>query len=76
MVRPMKKHNLATMIAAAAIIGMTGRPLRDEKKPGKCGLKDCQRTTTHNGGYCSAAHCKLDRERNRPNEKLTQDARP
>ncbi len=48
---------------AAAIIGPTVRPLRDEKQPRKCGLKDCHHTTTHNGGYCCAAHCKLDRER-------------
>ena len=32
-------------------------------KPTKCLLKDCTALTTHNGGYCSAKHCKLDRER-------------
>jgi hypothetical protein len=62
------------MLAAAAIIGMTGRPLREEKKPRKCGLKDCQRPTTHNGGYCCAEHCKLDRERNRSNGKVSYHA--
>lgn len=71
----MKPHNLATMLAAAAIIGMTGRPLRDEKQPRKCRLKDCHRTTTHNGGYCCAAHCKLDRERDRPNDPSSGNAR-
>jgi len=60
-----KPHNLATMLAAAVITYMTCRPPRDEKTPRKCLLKDCQRTTTHNGGYCSAAHCKLDRERSK-----------
>lgn len=28
----------------------------------KCLLPECQQTTSHNGGYCSAAHCKLHRE--------------
>ena len=58
----MKRHNLATMLAAAAVLGITGMPLGGEKKKEKkCLLKDCQRTTTHNGGYCCAEHCKLDR---------------
>lgn len=36
----------------------------DQPKPGrKCRLPDCQKTTTHNGGYCCAEHCKLHRKR-------------
>ncbi len=31
------------------------RPLK------KCLLKDCARMTQHNGGYCSAEHCRKDR---------------
>lgn len=59
------RYLLPTMYAASAILGMTGRPLRDEKPARKCLLKDCQRMTEHNGGYCCADHCKLDRERKR-----------
>lgn len=33
------------------------------KQPKKCLLKDCQATTTHNGGYCCADHCKKDRKK-------------
>lgn len=54
---------LSNVIAAVARLDMFGPPLRSAKTPTKCRLKDCQRTTTHNGGYCSAYHCKLDRER-------------
>jgi len=64
----MKPHNFATLLALTAIVGMTGCLPRNGKRHQKCGLKDCQRTTTHNGGYCCAAHCKLDRERRRAME--------
>lgn len=62
----MNNFTLITIIAALASVGVTFRP-EEPKKPRKCRLRDCQRMTTHNGGYCSAAHCKQDRERNRPN---------
>lgn len=29
----------------------------------KCLLKDCQKMTQHNGGYCCAEHCKKDRKK-------------
>ena len=35
----------------------------ERPKPTKCLLPHCAVLTTHNGGYCSAEHCKLDRER-------------
>jgi hypothetical protein len=66
-VRPKKTYYLVNTMVAAAIIGMDGFRPRKEKQPRKCILKDCQRMTTHNGGYCSAEHCKLDRERKRSN---------
>lgn len=37
--------------------------ISDRKLPKKCLLPDCQRTTTHNGGYCSADHCRLHRQK-------------
>lgn len=52
------------MCAIAGMMGMFESFSPPEKKKArKCGLKDCQNQTTHNGGYCSAKHCKLDRER-------------
>jgi hypothetical protein len=50
---------------SSAALGVTFSLLEPDKKKQavKCGLNDCARTTTHNGGYCCAAHCKLDRER-------------
>lgn len=39
-------------------------PPNPQPKPGrKCRLPDCKETTTHNGGYCCAEHCKLHRQR-------------
>ncbi len=31
------------------------------KEGKKCLLPDCDKLTKHNGGYCSAKHCKLHR---------------
>lgn len=47
-----------------AIAGIDILPAPKLKKQQKCLLKDCNKTTTHNGGYCCAEHCKLDRSRN------------
>lgn len=35
---------------------------KHEKKPKKCSLPGCEKETYHNGGYCSAQHCKEHRE--------------
>jgi hypothetical protein len=58
------KKSVIQMCAIAGMMGMFESFSPPEKKKArKCGLKDCQNQTTHNGGYCSAKHCKLDRER-------------
>ena len=31
----------------------------EPKRAVKCGLPGCDKTTTHNGGYCCAEHCKM-----------------
>ena len=57
------KHSYLALLAATTMVGgVFGNP-SSKKQPRKCLLKDCTRETTHNGGYCSAAHCRLDRER-------------
>ena len=56
-------NGLAHGGGSAALDGLFSIPEPKKKQAVKCGLRDCARTTTHNGGYCSAAHCKLDRER-------------
>lgn len=53
---------LANMMVLA---GMGQARLRELERdyPRRCALPDCQRTTTHNGGYCSAEHCRLHRQK-------------
>ncbi len=50
----------------AGLAGTFGLPsfLRSGKKreARKCKLPGCDKTTTHNGGYCCAEHCKQHRE--------------
>lgn len=58
----MKPNSLAAAIIAGSMFG-TGGILNSYKTSRKCLLKDCQVFTRHNGGYCCAYHCKLDRER-------------
>jgi len=36
---------------------------KDSKEFKKCIRIGCEKLTTHNGGYCSAECCKLDREK-------------
>lgn len=39
----------------------------------QCLLKGCEAMTSHNGGYCCARHCKLDRERRNAIKKVQHD---
>lgn len=39
----------------------------------QCLLKGCEEMTSHNGGYCCARHCKLDRERRKAIKKVQHD---
>ena len=64
----MKQHSLSNFeFNRAVMFGIAGidinmlLPSPSIKKRQKCLLKDCNKTTTHNGGYCCAEHCKLDR---------------
>jgi len=50
-------------LALAYILGGAMFPHVPEKPERKCRLKDCTRMTTHNGGYCCAKHCTLDRKK-------------
>ena len=59
---------LAGIYSTTPICGYIGSPLADalggpsyvndldNEQGRKCRLKDCQRTTTHNGGFCCAEH--------------------
>ena len=38
------------------------RPI-EEKPLKKCLLPGCENMTRHNGGYCCAEHCRLDKRR-------------
>lgn len=42
---------------------LSALPSPEVKPERKCRLKDCQRMTKHNGGYCCAKHHKLDKEK-------------
>lgn len=53
----MKNYDLEMLCAA---LGIKLLPL--EKPARKCRLPACQSLTTHNGEYCSAAHCREHRE--------------
>lgn len=49
---------------------LTTRREPKPKTPTRCGLPGCSHTTTHNGGYCCADHCRLhQRERRTANVK-------
>jgi len=52
-----KSRLINSIIAATVVSGYLhfGKS-SGEKMPRKCRLKDCQRTTTHNGGFCCAEH--------------------
>ena len=60
---------LLAVTAMAISSGMTTTygpilpPRRDPppKTPQRCALPGCNHTTTHNGGYCCADHCRLHR---------------
>ncbi len=57
---------------AARIVGVPGarRFLRSsEKRSTKCALPGCEQLTAHNGGYCSAAHCKEHASYKKASEK-------
>jgi hypothetical protein len=65
----MSTYRMLPMLAGAlAMLGGLGLP-DQPKQSRKCLLKDCQRSTTHNGGYCCADHCRKDRERRKLNER-------
>lgn len=57
------KRDAFQLTLAAFALGLHSFDNREYMRPNKCRLKDCQRMTAHNGGYCSAEHCKLDREK-------------
>lgn len=56
-------HNLAMFMALAGSTMKGGLPIIKvkEKEWRPCLLKGCEHGTIHNGGYCSAECCKLDR---------------
>lgn len=57
------------LLSALGILARMPHLRRSVKPATKCRLPDCTRTTTHNGGYCSAAHCKLHRQRLKEGKK-------
>ncbi len=56
------KRDAFQLTLAAFALGLHSFDNREYKRPKKCRLKDCQEVTTHNGGYCSAEHCAMDRK--------------
>lgn len=63
--KPSTRAAALTSFFEMGIPGIFGTSRPSVKQKVKCGLKDCNRTTTHNGGYCCAKHCQLDRQRKR-----------
>jgi hypothetical protein len=55
------EHEYAARTLAAAC-GIRRPP---ERTAHRCGLPGCEATTTHNGGYCCADHCREHRQRQR-----------
>lgn len=55
-------NSMIARIALAAALGAVTRP-PVKREESKCRLPDCRRLTTHNGGYCSADHCRLHRKK-------------
>jgi len=53
------------MAAALLATGSLYQPQRNitATKQKKCLRKECNNTTTHNGGYCSAECCKQDKQK-------------
>jgi hypothetical protein len=46
------------------LLGLVPRRYNVQYRKAKpCLLPDCKDTTTHNGGYCCAEHCRLHRAR-------------
>ena len=57
-------NNLSGLAGMAALAGVNMGNLVPSilvKKEYKCLLPGCEKMTVHNGGYCSAEHCKEHR---------------
>jgi len=63
------EHEYATRTLAAAC-GMRRQP---ERTAHRCALPGCDATTTHNGGYCCADHCREHRQRQRTANSLSTE---
>ena len=80
-IRPTHNAMLGAILAMASYAASQGTPtdLRmgfprfpEQKARRGCARKLCLNSTTHNGGFCSAECCKLDRqERKTKNQETT-----
>lgn len=63
------------LLFGALLSGLPGKTLgqllqgRSSKPSKECALPECNKKTRHNGGYCSADHCREDaRRKKQPKE--------
>ncbi len=56
----MRKSTAVSAILMASILAGFGdsQPNKEIKSPTKCLLPECEKFTYHNGGFCSAEHCR------------------
>ena len=55
---------LAGAMLFAALSGLLESQHKEpEKQKKKCLLPECDELTEHNGGYCSAEHCRLAKQK-------------
>ena len=54
---------MGNMLSRYDSFGNSSLKSKQEKPMKKCLRKDCDNLTSHNGGYCSAECCKIDRNK-------------